>query len=119
MAPAAPAAYGHLKKVDSLERLFYIGQVTAPAPSLSLEDDYSSNPSFRLVLPRGKRDRLAERTAGLVRRRRCSVPTCHAEGMPVLLVDSELEAVLCPVHQLVQLDGSPVAGEPMLATAAW
>jgi hypothetical protein len=39
--------------------------------------------------------------------------------MPVLLVDSELEAILCPVHQLVQLDGSPVEGEPMLATAAW
>jgi len=39
--------------------------------------------------------------------------------MPVVLVDSELEAVLCPVHQLVLLDGSPVEGQPMLATAAW
>ncbi len=74
---------------------------------------------FRLVLPRDKRDRLAERTAALRRRRGCSVHGCRLEGMPVLLVDSELEAILCPVHQLVQLDGSPVTGEPMLATAAW
>jgi hypothetical protein len=39
--------------------------------------------------------------------------------MPVLLVEAELEAVLCPVHQLVLLDGSAVQGEPMLATAVW
>lgn len=91
----------------------------AGAPSFSLEDDYSTNPSFRLVLPRYKRDRLAERAAELTRRRGCSVPGCRAEGMPVLLVDSELEAVLCPVHELVLLDGSPVDGEPMLVTAAW
>jgi hypothetical protein len=39
--------------------------------------------------------------------------------MPVLLVDDEQEAILCPVHQLVLPDGSPVRGEPMLATAAW
>jgi hypothetical protein len=39
--------------------------------------------------------------------------------MPVLLVESEQEAVLCPVHQLVRLDGSRVEGEPMLATAVW
>ena len=61
----------------------------------------------------------AERAAGLTRRRVCSVVGCAAEGMPVLLVDSELEAILCPVHQLVLLDGSAVEGEPMLATAAW
>jgi hypothetical protein len=72
-----------------------------------------------LVLPRGKRDRLAERAAALVQRRTCSIAECSAEGMPVLLVDSELEAILCPVHQLVLLDGSPVEGEPMVATAAW
>jgi hypothetical protein len=84
---------------------------TAPAPDAA--------PPFRLVLPRGKRDRLAEHAAALRRRRGCSVPGCAAEGMPVLLVDSEQEAVLCPVHQLVLLDGSHVAGEPMLATAAW
>jgi hypothetical protein len=71
------------------------------------------------VLPRDKRDRLAERAAGLLRRCSCSSEGCFAEGMPVLLVDSELEAILCPVHQLVLLDGSPVEGEPMLATAAW
>jgi hypothetical protein len=76
-------------------------------------------PTFRLVLPRDKRDRLAERTAALSRRRGCGVAGCQAEGMPVLLVDAELEAVLCPVHLLVLLDGSPVEGQPMLATAAW
>lgn len=76
-------------------------------------------PPFRLVLPKGKRDRLAEHAAALRRRRSCTVPTCSAEGMPVLLVDAEVEAVLCPVHQLVLLDGSQVHGEPMLATAAW
>jgi hypothetical protein len=47
------------------------------------------------------------------------VPGCRAEGLPVLLVEAELEAVLCPVHQLVLLDGSPVEGEPMLATSVW
>jgi hypothetical protein len=39
--------------------------------------------------------------------------------MPVLLVDAEQEAIMCPVHQLVLLDGSPVRGEPMLAMAVW
>ena len=82
-------------------------------------DEAPGAPPFRLVLPRDKRDRLAEHTAALSRRRTCSVAGCLAEGMPVLLVDSELEAILCPVHQLVLLDGSPVTGEPMLATAAW
>jgi hypothetical protein len=78
-----------------------------------------AGPGFRLVLPRDKRDRLAERAAALSRLRRCGVVDCQAEGMPVLLVDSELEALLCPVHLLVLLDGSPVLGQPMLATAAW
>lgn len=96
--------------------MFYTGGVIA---ATSLEDNWSSAPPFRLVLPRDKRDRLAERTAALRRPRRCSVPRCGAEGMPVLLVDTELEAILCPIHQLVMLDGSPVRGEPMLATAAW
>jgi len=72
-----------------------------------------------LVLPRDKRDRLAERVAALAPRRTCSVDGCSAEGMPVLLVDAEVEAMLCPVHQLVLPDGSPVEGEPMLVTAAW
>jgi hypothetical protein len=76
-------------------------------------------PTFRLVLPRDKRDRLAERTASLSRWRRCNVAGCEAEGMPVLLVDAELEALLCPVHLLVLVDGSPVEGQPMLATSAW
>lgn len=76
-------------------------------------------PPFRLVLPRAKRDRLAARAAALSHRRVCSLTGCGAEGMPVLLVESEQEAVLCPVHQLVLLDGSPVHGQPMLATAVW
>jgi hypothetical protein len=74
---------------------------------------------FRLVLPRDKRDRVAEQVAALRRRRQCSVPGCSAEGMPVLLVDAEQEAIVCPVHQLVLPDGSPVRGEPMLATGVW
>jgi hypothetical protein len=96
--------------------MFYTELVIA---ATSLEDNWSTTAPFRLVLPRRKRDRLAERTAALRRPRRCSVLGCAAEGMPVLLVDAEVEAILCPVHQLVLPDGSPVQGEPMLATAAW
>ena len=99
------------------EHTFYTERVTAAA--LSLEDDWSVGPSLRLVIPRDKRDRLAQRAAQLHYRRVCSVLGCGAESMPVLLVDSELEALLCPVHLLVLLDGSPVDGEPMLATAGW
>ena len=87
--------------------------------AISLEDSWSAGPPFRLVLPRDKRDRLAAHAAMLRRRRACSVAGCGADCMPVLLVERELEAVLCPVHQLVLLDGSPVQGEPMLATAVW
>ena len=89
------------------------------APTLSLEDNWAGGSSFRLVLPRAKRDRLAELAAALRRRRRCSVSGCGAECLPVLVVESEAEAVLCPVHQLVRLDGSAIAGQPLLATAAW
>ena len=85
----------------------------------SLEDNWSAGPPFRLVLPRDKRDRLTSLVANLRVRRRCSASGCAAEGMPVVLVESEAEAVLCPVHQLVLLDGTPVQGQPMLATAAW
>lgn len=84
----------------------------------SLEDDWAA-PPFRLVLPRDKRDRLAACAARLSHRRDCTVSGCSAEGLPVLLVEAELEAVLCPLHQLVLLDGSSVHGEPMLATAVW
>ena len=86
-----------------------------------LLDDLRADPAplFRLVLPRDKRDRLARRVRGLRARRRCASPGCGAEGLAVLLVDAETEAVLCPYHQLVGLDGRPVAGEPMLVTAAW
>ena len=89
-----------------------------PAVPFSLEDDCAAGPTFRLVLPRDKRDRLAERAAALRLPRRCSVPGCGAEGMSVLLVEAEVEAILCPVHELVLPDGSAVAGQPMLA-AAW
>ena len=85
----------------------------------SLEDNWSAGPPFRLVLPRDKRDRLAACAARLSRRTRCVVSGCGAEGLPVLLVEAEVEAVLCPVHQLVRLDGSSVEGEPMLVTAVW
>jgi hypothetical protein len=94
--------------------------VSTLAPSrTSLEDNWSSGPPLRLVLPRLKRDRLTAQVAALRRRRPCSVVGCGVEGMPVLLVEAEVEAVLCPVHQLVLLDGSPVEGEPMLATSVW
>ena len=89
------------------------------AASVSLEDQWLGSPRFRLVLPRDKRDRLAEHVATLTSRRECSVRGCVAEGLPVLLVDAEQEAILCPVHQLVRLDGSAVEGAPMLAMAAW
>jgi hypothetical protein len=85
----------------------------------SLEDNWSAGPPFRLVLPRDKRDRLTALVANLRVRRRCSAPGCTAEGMPVILVESEAEAVLCPIHQLMLLDGTSVEGQPMLATAAW
>ena len=90
-----------------------------PHSTVSLEDNWLSGPPFRLVLPRDKRDRLSALVALLNVRRGCVVAGCRAEGMPVVLVESEAEALLCPIHQLVLLDGSPVAGQPMLATAAW
>jgi hypothetical protein len=95
--------------------------VTAAAlrASSSLEDNWVAGPPFRLVLPRDKRERLAATAARLGRRCACSVPGCSAEGMPVLLVEAEVLAVLCPVHQLVLPDGTHVEGEPMLATAIW
>jgi hypothetical protein len=91
----------------------------AAAPTWSLEDNWAAGPPFRLVLPRAKRDRLAVLAAALRRRRSCAVMGCGAECLPVLLVESEEEVVLCPVHQLVRLDGSAIGGQPMLATAAW
>jgi hypothetical protein len=109
--------------------VFYTGRVTVAAalpitPFSALRRAAylplaSGPPSFRLVLPRNKRDRLAARVASLRRHRACGVSGCQAEGMPVMLVDSELEALLCPVHLLVLPDGSSVEGEPMLATGAW
>ena len=61
--------------------MFYTEQVTAAAAqvSLSLEDNWASGPPFRLVLPRDKRDRLAERAIGLRLPRGCSVAGCRAE----------------------------------------
>jgi len=91
-----------------------------PVPPIRLEEDWAERPpGFRLVLPRDKRDRIARRAQALVAHRRCSVPSCRADSLPVLLVDSEAEALLCPYHQLVKLDGTPIEGEPMLATASW
>jgi hypothetical protein len=76
-------------------------------------------PPFRLVLPREKRDRLVGLTAALAQRRPCAVGGCGAECLPVVLVDTEREALLCPRHQLVYLDGTAIEGEPLVATAAW
>jgi hypothetical protein len=87
--------------------------------AISLEDNWSGVAPLRLVLPRDKRDRLTERMAMLRRPRPCSVATCGAEGMAVVLVDAELEAILCPIHQLVSLEGRAVEGEPALVMAAW
>jgi hypothetical protein len=70
---------------------------TLAAPRTSLEDNWSSSPPFRLVLPRHKRDRLAAHVAALRQRQVCAVPGCAAEGMPVVLVEAEQTAVLCPV----------------------
>ena len=85
----------------------------------SLEDGWAAGAPFRLVLARDKLDRLAERAAGLQTFRTCNHAGCDADGLPVLLIDSEQEAVLCPVHQLVLADGSRVSGEPMLAAPNW
>ena len=87
--------------------------------AVSLEDNWSSGRPFRLVLPRAKRDRLTNLVANLGVRKRCTIAGCTYEVMPVVLVETEMEALLCPIHQLVLLDGSPVQGQPMLATAAW
>ena len=87
--------------------------------SLSELHGPADSPLFRLVLPRDKRDRLARRVGALRPRRTCAASGCRAEGLAVVLVDAETEAVLCPMHQLVGLDGRPVEGQPMLATAAW
>jgi hypothetical protein len=92
---------------------------TTSQPRRSLEDNWTSGPPFRLVLPRQKRDRLEAGLARLSRRRVCPVVGCQVEGLPVMLVEAEVEGVLCPRHQLVLLDGSLVEGEPMLATAVW
>ena len=83
------------------------------------ERDCSPRPAFRLVMPRAKRDRLTVMTAALAQRRPCGVAACGADCLPVVLVESEREALLCPLHQLVLLDGSPVVGQPLVATAAW
>jgi hypothetical protein len=90
------------------------------AGAVSLADFRTTcSPVFRLVLPREKCDRLAQRVGALTPRATCATPGCGAEGLAVLLVDAEVEAVLCPSHQLVGLDGAPVDGQPMLALAAW
>lgn len=85
----------------------------------SLEDNWSCSRPFRLVLQEAKRERLTALVAGLHMRRHCVVDGCDRDGMPVVLVEAEVEALLCPIHQLVRLNGEPVEGQPMVATAAW
>ena len=87
-----------------------------PAPPVRLEEDWAEQPlRFRLVLPRAKRNRLSRRVEAMAPRRVCCVADCGAESLAVLLVDSEVEALLCPFHELRYPDGTPVAGEPLLA----
>jgi len=91
-----------------------------PAPPVRLEEDWAEPPlHFRLVLPRAKRNRLDRRAQALLPRRTCCVAGCGAESLAVLLIESETEALLCPFHELVQLDGAPVRGEPLLAVPSW
>ena len=82
-------------------------------------EDHFESPPFRLVLSRDKRDRLTAHLAALNQWCACGVAGCRAEGLPVVLVEDEQEAVLCPVHQLVLPDGSAVTGEPLLAISPW
>jgi hypothetical protein len=89
------------------------------AASISLEDGFAAGPPLRLVLSRAKRERVAARAARFGGSRPCSVPTCEQQGLPVVLVEAELDAILCPRHELVLPDGSPVIGQPVLATSAW
>ncbi|MDQ3811641.1 MAG: hypothetical protein M3336_15275 [Chloroflexota bacterium] len=89
-------------------------------PPIHLEEDWAEPPlHFRLVVPRAKRNRLDQRARSLAPRARCSVRGCAAESLVVLLVESETEALLCPRHLLVQRDGLPVRGEPLLAAVGW
>jgi hypothetical protein len=113
--------FGSTTTATAQRRPAYVPHVQ-PAPprqARSLEDNWAAGPPFRLVLPRDKRDRLAASAEHLSRRCACPVSGCGAESLPVLLVEAEQEGVLCPLHQLVLLDGSVVTGEPMLATAVW
>jgi hypothetical protein len=91
-----------------------------PAPPIGLEADWAERPSaFRLVLPRQKRERLEDRARALPTHSRCSIASCPAETLAVLVIDSEQEARLCPYHQLVHLDGTPITGQPLLAVPNW
>jgi hypothetical protein len=77
------------------------------------------SPPLHFVLPRDKKERLLRQIGSLEPRRGCAAPGCSAEALTVLLVESEREALLCPRHQLVDLDGRPVEGEPLFAAVGW
>jgi hypothetical protein len=49
----------------------------------------------------------------------CTIAGCGLGGLAVVIVESEIEAVLCPRHELVTTDGQSVGGQPMFVTAAW
>lgn len=76
-------------------------------------------PSFRFVLPRAKQARLARRLATLERRRPCPVPSCGLDGLAVVLVELEADAVLCRLHELVDNTGALIPGQPTIVTSAW
>jgi hypothetical protein len=96
--------------------MFYTGPV---AGWFGLETLDEVAPMLRLVLPQAKRDRLARRMGAVAPRRRCAVWGCSSQALTAVLLESEVEAVLCPRHGLVYLDGQPVEGQPVFATAAW
>jgi len=97
--------------------MFYTGGVAGWSAADTRVDE--ATPMLRLVLPQDKRDRLARRMGSIAARRRCPVWGCSFQALAVVLIDSEAEAALCPRHQLVHLDGRPVEGQPMFATASW
>jgi len=74
---------------------------------------------MRLVIPRAKRERLAERVAVLAPRRACTIAGCGLAGIAVVILETEMEAVLCSEHELVTVSGQAVPGQPMFVTAAW
>jgi hypothetical protein len=103
--------------------MFYYQEVLSPFHTLTCLQGRAAvpaaGPELRLVLPRAKRQRLAERAGAMPRRVQCFAAGCGRDGLSMLLVDTEEEVTLCAVHHLVGRDGTPVPGQPLCVTAAW